>query len=157
MPKATPRDTTPPVTTSAAPPTRRLALAALASAAAMTPLAVLAASGGAPEAHTGAGNHLHPDADLIQACEEHMRLDAAICAYPNDIQGDEPIYLAYLGSMDAIKASQPSTMAGLVAKAHTAKYLDRTSSGGDEPTGMAATVAWTIVNDVLRLAGGRVA
>lgn len=100
----------------------------------------------------------HPDAALIRICAEHI---VNYHAY-NDHGGpmepeDDPLWLAYDRTLEAIIAAKPQTLAGMVAKAQVAK-VEATDPEGDEAekviSGMDDWFAWDLVNDLLRLHGG---
>jgi hypothetical protein len=63
----------------------------------------------------------HPDAGLIELCERHI---ANLHAHNNDPDGtgdaDDPLLLAYLGTLAEVHLAKPKTLAGMIAKARAA-------------------------------------
>ncbi len=99
----------------------------------------------------------HPDADLIRICAEHIANWEAYNAGP-DCGGDcedDPLWLAYERTRNAISNATPRTLDGLKAKAFVAK-TEAIQPNGREYTdsGPQAVWAWDLVND---LVSGRVA
>ena len=107
----------------------RRALLLTAGAAAALPAAVMPAA-----AETG------PDAELIRLCAEHPAL-VKLANSGIEPNGDGPVYAALYRAVDAIDASEPQTMAGVLAKARVARMDDD------------RTLALGIVYDLLRLGG----
>jgi hypothetical protein len=96
-----------------------------------------------------------PDADLIALCAAHPALIAAFNAGDGDGSDNDPTWVAYRGSCDAIHAARPQTLAGMRAKALAAKAEARTPEGSEAPDNCPAeTWSWDLVNDLLRLTGG---
>lgn len=92
------------------------------------------------------------DADLIAVCADHPRVTEAFNQCHVDSGDDNPFWLAYCRSRDAISDAKPATLAGLLAKAKAAKFEARMPDGHESPDGgMGETWAWDIVNDLLRI------
>ncbi len=98
----------------------------------------------------------HPDAALIRICAEHIANWRAYNARP-DCGGDceeDPLWLAYERTRNAISDATPTTLDGLKAKAFVAKTEAMQPGGREEPDGgPQAAWAWDLVND---LVSGRV-
>jgi hypothetical protein len=98
---------------------------------------------------------LSPDAELIALCGHHAGLIAAFNACEADSGPENPEWVAYEASMDAISDAKPLTLTGVQAKALAAKAEALNPDGSEHPDGsIAAHWAWDIVNDMLRLTGG---
>ena len=98
---------------------------------------------------------VHPEAELIALCNRHPALIAAFNACDQDSGPDNPDWVAYEASMDAISEARPQTLAGLQAKALAAKAEALNPDGTEQPSNtIAAHWGWDIVNDMLRLTGG---
>lgn len=96
-----------------------------------------------------------PDTELIAICNRHPAVIAAFNACEQDSGPDNPEWVAYKASMDAISDAQPQTLAGLQAKALAAKAEAMNPDGSEHPDGsIAAHWAWDIANDMLRLTCG---
>lgn len=94
-----------------------------------------------------------PDAELIRICARHPAAIAAL-NYGPDEAGDGPLWQAYARSRDAISAAQPTTIAGVLAKARAAKAEALNLDGSESPNCCPAEAwAWDLVNDLLRLEG----
>ena len=95
----------------------------------------------------------HPDAELIALCEQHSVNRDALNNGPGTMNEDEPEWLAYRASLEAISGAKPQTMAGLVAKAHAAKGEAR-NPDGTESFDLYPVCDWTwdLADDLLRLA-----
>ncbi|WP_431284949.1 hypothetical protein ACQW02_09085 [Humitalea sp. 24SJ18S-53] len=120
--------------------TRRRALAALA----------VASVGVAP-----AGAATNPDAAIIRFCAQHVtniaayNIDGGVLEYD-----DDPLWAAYVTTLDAMYAAVPQTMAGILAKAMAAKAEAKAPNGKDAPANSPAAIwAWDLVNDLLRIHG----
>ncbi|HEY8612362.1 MAG TPA: hypothetical protein VIL69_13850 [Roseomonas sp.] len=96
------------------------------------------------------------DAELIRICAEHNANREAYCAYGGHLeQEDDPLWLAYERTRDAIAAAVPVTLAGMVAKARAAKAEAQNTDGTENPRDCpAGDWAWQLVSDLLRLEGG---
>jgi hypothetical protein len=95
-----------------------------------------------------------PDADLIALCAQHKIARDDVNAEPDDMEDDDPVWLAYDHTRDAITASRPLTMAGIVAKAKAARFEGRHLDGTvGTPSSTADHWAWDITSDLLRLHG----
>jgi hypothetical protein len=91
------------------------------------------------------------DDDLVRLCEQHKANKTALDACSLDAD-DSPHWPSFVASSDAIAAARPTTLAGLAAKARTAKREALTSGGGEDPcNGAALAWAWDLVNDLIRL------
>ena len=67
---------------------------------------------------------------------------------------DDPLWLAYEHTRNAVCDAKPQTIAGMVAIARVAKVEGTRSDGTEEPeNGVSADLAWNLVNDLLRLHG----
>lgn len=93
----------------------------------------------------------NPDAAVIALCAEHEETRAAACASDSEDLND-PIWLAYDRTRDAISAARPETMAGVIAKIRAAKGEARMPDG-TESTENYPVPDWAsqIMNDILRL------
>ena len=101
-----------------------------------------------------------PDADLIRICAEHIVNWDAYNRYGGHLEpAVDPLWLAYERTLDFISEARPETLAGLAAKARAAKIealIDERGTKEDlEFTGMHGQWAWDLVNDLVRLQGGR--
>jgi hypothetical protein len=150
MPKATSTTTTAaPTATPALPSTSRRRLLAGSG------IGAILAGIGAPAA-AATPTVPHPDADLIATCAEHVVNREAYNASGGELDlDDDPLWLAYARSRDAISDARPQTMEGLRAKAMAAK-AEAIEPDGRELIGGGPHEywAWDIVND---LASGRIA
>ena len=124
-------------------PTRR-ALLGGAGAAAVLPFT------GAP-----AGAAADLDADLIDLCAQHIANYHAFNTSYSDLEsGDDPLWLAYMQTREAISVAKAQTVEGLIAKACVTKIEARRLDGSeDHDRELCADWAWGIVNDLLRLHG----
>jgi len=126
-------------------PRRRALLGAGAAAAFAAVIAPAAAEGG-------------PDTSLIALCAEHV---ANMTAYnhgdgPDMEFDDDPLWLAYSRTRDAITDAKPHTLAGMLAKARAAKAEAMDRDGSVRPEGsMGSDWAWDLMNDLLRLHGAQ--
>ena len=112
--------------------------------------AVLPGAAAAPLASTPS-----PDAELIALCARHPALIAAFNTGNSDGSDNDPLWIAYAASRDAISDAQPQTLAGMRAKALVAKVEARNPDGAEEPSSTPAEHwSWDLVNDLLRLTGG---
>lgn len=121
----------------------------LALAGAGAPAVTLAAPVALPAAAGG-------DAALVALVGHHLLNLAAYNAADTDLEYEaDPLWRAYRGTLEAISASKPQTMAGILAKARAAKAEARNQDGSESPSNcMAEAWAWDAVNDLLRLHGG---
>jgi hypothetical protein len=71
----------------------------------------------------------------------------------SDLEADDnPLWHAYERTREAIIDAEPQTVAGMVAKARAAKVEALQPDGQEVPADcVAATWAWDIVNDLIRL------
>jgi hypothetical protein len=120
-------------------PSRRMALLGALSAA-LVPAGALAVQ-------------QHPDAAIIRLCAQHIAnmdaVNSGRCDIGND---DDPVWLAYDRTREAVTDARPQTIAGMLAKARAAKHEARMPSGSESPEGCPAeTWAWDLVNDLIRL------
>jgi hypothetical protein len=93
------------------------------------------------------------DAEVIRVCAEHI---VNVAAYNSgDIAAEfenDPLWLAYRRTCDAICEAKPQTMAAVLAKARAAKADAAQMDGSEAPAdGPAARWAWDLVNDLIRL------
>lgn len=159
MPKTDRTSTTPartsgmlPIASPASPPAQPSRRGVLASAAGL--LALGGATAAAPAVASGPDAAL--DAELIATCAEHA---VNVAAYNRaggaaEESGDDPLWLAYERTRDAISAAEPRTLEGALAKALAAKAEARRSDGSEDPAdGPAAAWAWDVLGDLLRLNG----
>jgi len=115
------------------------------------PLVAIAAAPAAP----------HPDADLIRMCAEHIANHRAFNSVTSNgsddmDDDDDPLWVAYETTHDAITTVRPQTIEGMVALARVAM-----AEGGPGATGMderlfhsvEEKLAWGLVEDLLRLYG----
>ncbi len=98
-----------------------------------------------------------PDAALIALCTSHVRNLDAYNSHGGRLEPeDDPLWLAYSATRDAISEARPQTMRGMLAKAQAAKFEARIPEGGENPSGTPAEGwAWDLVQDLLRLEGTR--
>jgi hypothetical protein len=119
--------------------------------AAVLPAAALAAKAGAAAMLPP----VHPEAELIDLCNRHPALLAAFNACEADSGPNNPAWVAYEASMNAVSDARPQTLEGMQAKARAAKAEALLPDGSESSDGsIAAPWAWDIVNDMLRLTGG---
>lgn len=98
-----------------------------------------------------------PDAAMIAVCEGHPALWQAVNDAPDDVDEHCPIGRPYFASLDAIGEWQPSTLAGLLAKARVSLVEAAMPNGGYEPdASVAADWAWDVTVGLLRLHGLKV-
>jgi hypothetical protein len=98
---------------------------------------------------------LSPDAELIALCNRHPALLEAFNVCDEDSGPNNPAWVAYVASMDAISDAKPLTFEGVCAKALAAKAEAMMPDGSEHSDGsIAAHWAWDIANDMLRLTGG---
>jgi hypothetical protein len=95
------------------------------------------------------------DAELIRVCEAHPGMLDALDKHGSG-EDECPYWLAYERSRNAIDASRPATMAGVLAKAAAAKReaLDREGNTYTWEGTRGGAWAWDLMNDLLRLMGG---
>ncbi len=97
------------------------------------------------------------DAALIETCEQHIANHHAFNARgaDRDIPAEQdPLWLAYCQTSETLAEARPQTVAGIVAKARVAKVAATLPDGTEIPEhGNAATMAWDVLNDLLRLSG----
>jgi hypothetical protein len=98
-----------------------------------------------------AGAAEHHDADLIRICAEHVvNMDAYNRSGAQLPLDDDPLWLAYERTRDAIHGAKPKTIEGMLAKARAAKAEARGLDGSENPECTpAAYWAWDLVNDLL--------
>ncbi len=97
-----------------------------------------------------------PDAALIALCERHMANHRAYNAstFEGEFE-DDPLWLAYETTREAVAGAHPQTLAGMAAKARAAVLEASWPDGSIRPEGtQGAAWAWNLVNDLLRLEGG---
>jgi hypothetical protein len=95
-----------------------------------------------------------PDAEVIALCARHVANHAAYNAYagPEDAH-EKMLWAEYLRTLDAVTDAHPQTVEGIAAKALAAKAEAASPDGSEDPECCrAATWAWQITNDLLRLA-----
>ena len=99
----------------------------------------------------------HPDAWLVALCAGHIENLAAVNGGEGNTDimadlGDDPGYIRYRESCDAINLVEPKTRIGMVAKALAAKAeaWDGVAKIEDPCGGaLAEAWAWQLVNDLL--------
>ena len=94
---------------------------------------------------------LHPDAELIAVCAEHVINHATynLDGGRRELDGD-PLWAAYERTRDAITEAVPRTLDGMLAKARAAKAEATQPDGTENPENCpAARWAWDLVNDLL--------
>ena len=94
----------------------------------------------------------NPDAELLATCARHIVNMQAFCAGSDmsDFEND-PLWLAYEATRDAISNAEPKTMAGLLAIAHVAKAEASNPDGSEDHENCPASDwAWLILNVLLR-------
>ena len=95
-----------------------------------------------------------PDGWLIQLCEQHAINHQAYCRDNSDLEPeDDPSWLTYISTSNAIDAARPQTLAGVVAKARCALIEAKQPSGRygwDGSTG--GRWAGDLMGDLIRLA-----
>jgi hypothetical protein len=123
MPKAISTDTTtaPPIISAAVAVTRRRALFTSAAVGGALALPVTALTG------------LHPDAELLLACQQHSGNADAFNADDADGDDDNPLWVEYERTRDIIWDAKPVTLAGLAAKAKAAKKEAERPDGEESP------------------------
>ena len=96
----------------------------------------------------------NPDAELIRLCERHIANRQAYARSNPDLEPeDNPLWLPYCATKDAIDVARPVTLAGLMAKARAAEF-EAQYPRGELWEGSAGRWAVDVVKDLLRLAGG---
>jgi hypothetical protein len=98
-----------------------------------------------------------PDADLIRFCAEHVVNMDAFNRDSSDLDAeDNPLWVAYERTRDAIHEARPQTVEGMLAEARAAKSEALMPDGRENPSNSPAeTWAWDLLNDLLRLNGGQ--
>ena len=94
---------------------------------------------------------VHPDAELIRLCAQHIVNLEAFNQDGGDLEPeDDPLAVAYVSTLEAICAAKVHTVDGMIAKARAAKAEARQLDGTDGPSNTpAAAWAWDILNDLL--------
>lgn len=93
-----------------------------------------------------------PDDELILDCQKHARNKDAFNADAEDSGPNNPLWVEYERTENAISNAKPMTMAGLVAKAQAAKAEAMEVDGEENPEGTVGAIwAWDLVNDLVRL------
>lgn len=99
---------------------------------------------------------INPDADLIRICDGHAALmDAVNLSDDEDDTYYGPVWDAYRHSAQTISASEPRTVAGMLAIARAAKaeaHVPNQKECGDD--GYAAAWSWIVLNGLLRIENG---
>ncbi|WP_426957991.1 hypothetical protein [Muricoccus radiodurans] len=96
----------------------------------------------------------NPDDEGIRVCLAHHDAIRAVNEHRTGVDDDDPIWLAYERSKNAIHDFEPVTLAGMVAKARAAKAEARNPDGTESPSNCPAEDwAWDLVHDILRLGG----
>jgi len=98
----------------------------------------------------------NPDAELIRICAQHIVNLRAYNTSGSHLEAErDPLWRAYESTRDAITEAEPQTLGGMLAKARAAKAEAKMLDGSEMPEGCpAATWAWDLVSDLLRLHGG---
>ena len=95
------------------------------------------------------------DADLIRLCAEHAvnietyNRDGGLLNLDLD---QDPLWIAYERTRDAISAAKPRSLEGMLAKARAAKAEAASvyAEGREDPAGTPAEAwAWDLLNDLL--------
>lgn len=96
-----------------------------------------------------------PDADLIRLCTEHANNLRAWLRNGGALEPEEcPWFRAYLLSREAITASRPQSLAGLVEMARAAMIEATELNGAADPEGTRAeNWSWNVVQGLLHLEG----
>ena len=131
------------------PTTRRGLLAASGAIAILGPVGTAAAPASAG----------HPDAELIRVCAQHIHnVDAYNASDELDVLfdgGPTPLWSAYLNTRDFIDATEPLTIAGVLALAKAARHEATANLDGEEDWEGHPGEMWAprIINALLRLHG----
>ncbi len=100
------------------------------------PISRRAAFGGAAAVATiatTAAAIANPDAELITTCAQHIISMKAYCDGSDMADFDnDPLWLAYEATRDAISEAEPKTMAGLLAIARAAKAESANPDGSED-------------------------
>jgi hypothetical protein len=125
-------------------------------------MAALAPAASASAAPIGIPLTSPEDAELIALCARHSTLRRAWSAsdagpYLEYDPATDPLWQAYMAAENAIDEARPKSLAGLMAKARAAVEEATTPSGSIMTNGTTEAWSWDLVNDLLRLAGDKVA
>ena len=99
----------------------------------------------------------HPDAGLIPMANRYPAVREAYNSYrgPDDGPENEALWADLVATFTACLDARPTTLEGLAAKVRVSR-IDATRPDGSfmEPEQSWSRVAWSVGEDILRLAGG---